>query len=172
MIQSYGEKSPRWSGPLRVHPSAVLIGDISFGSGVSVWPQAVLRADYHWITVGDRTNIQDGAVVHNDHTHPAAIGDDCVVGHRAVVHGCVIGNRCLIGIGAIVLNGAVVGDECVIGAGALVPEGKVIPPRSLVLGVPGKVVRAVSDDDLKRTLLGVEHYQGYAQRELPLAEGS
>jgi carbonic anhydrase/acetyltransferase-like protein (isoleucine patch superfamily) len=168
MIQSYEGKSPRGSGELRVHPSAVLIGDVRMGDGVSVWPQAVLRADYNSITVGSRTNIQDGAVVHNDHGHPAAIGDDCVVGHRAVVHGCVIGNRCLIGIGAIVLNGAVVGDECVIGAGAVVTEGKAIPPRSMVLGVPGKVVRAVSDEDLARTLRGVEHYQGYARRELPL----
>lgn len=168
MLQAYLGKSPRWEAKARAHSSAVLIGDVSLGEGVSVWPQAVLRADYNSITVGSGTNIQDGAVVHNDHGHPAVIGRDCVVGHRAVVHGCSIGDRCLIGIGAIVLNGAVVGDECVIGAGALVPEGRTIAPRSLVLGVPGRVVRPVSDEELGRTLRGVENYRGYAERELPL----
>lgn len=168
MIQTYLGKSPRSTGVARAHASAVLIGDVTLGDGVSIWPQAVLRGDYNSITVGAGTNIQDGAVVHNDHGHPAVIGAGCVVGHRAVVHGCSIGDRCLIGIGAIVLNGAVVGDECVIGAGALVAEGKAIPPRSLVLGVPGRVVRAVSDEELGRTLRGVENYRGYAERELPL----
>ncbi|HTB21113.1 MAG TPA: gamma carbonic anhydrase family protein [bacterium] len=168
MIQAYLGKSPRSTGAARVHSTAVLIGDVVLGDGVSVWPQAVLRGDYNSITVGSGTNIQDGAVVHNDHGHPAVIGADCVIGHRAVVHGCVIGDRCLIGIGAIVLNGAVVGDECVIGAGALVPEGKTIAPRSLVLGVPGRVVRPVSEEELERTKAGAEHYRGYAQRELDL----
>jgi carbonic anhydrase/acetyltransferase-like protein (isoleucine patch superfamily) len=168
MIQTYLGKSPRSTGAARAHATAVLIGDVCLGEGVSIWPQAVLRGDYNSITVGAGTNIQDGAVVHNDHGHPAVIGADCVVGHRAVVHGCRIGDRCLIGIGAIVLNGAVVGDECVIGAGALVPEGATIAPRSLVLGVPGRVVRAVSDEDLGRTLRGAENYRGYAERELPL----
>jgi carbonic anhydrase/acetyltransferase-like protein (isoleucine patch superfamily) len=168
MIQAYLGKSPRCTGAARAHASAVLIGDVTLGDGVSVWPQAVLRGDYESITVGPGTNIQDGVVVHNDHGRPAVIGADCVVGHRAVVHGCRIGDRCLIGIGAIVLNGAVVGDECVIGAGALVGEGKTIPPRSLVLGVPGRVVRTVTDEELGRTLRGVENYRGYAERELPL----
>jgi carbonic anhydrase/acetyltransferase-like protein (isoleucine patch superfamily) len=168
MIQNYEDKRPRWDPSVRAHPSAVIIGDVSLGRGVSVWPQAVLRGDYAAITVGEGSNIQDGAVVHNDHGRPALIGAGCVVGHRAVVHGCSIGDRCLIGIGAIVLNGAVVGEDCVIGAGALVGEGKVIPPRSLVLGIPGKVVRAVRDEELERTRRGAEHYQGYAARELPL----
>lgn len=168
MIQPYQDKAPRWDPTARAHSTAVIIGDVTLGRGVSIWPQAVLRGDYSSITVGAGTNIQDGVVVHNDHGQPAVIGADCVIGHRAVVHGCSIGNRCLIGIGAIVLNGAVVGDECVIGAGALVGEGKVIPPRSLVLGIPGKVVRGVREEELQRTQRGVEHYQGYASRELPL----
>jgi len=167
-MQAYLGKTPRGAAGVRVHPTAVLIGDVTLGEGVSVWPQAVLRGDYHSITVGSGTNIQDGAVVHNDHGSPAVVGRDCVIGHRAVVHGCAIGDRCLIGIGAILLNGAVVGDECVIGAGALVPEGKVIPARSLVLGLPGKIVRQVTDEELERTRRGVENYRGYAGRELPL----
>jgi carbonic anhydrase/acetyltransferase-like protein (isoleucine patch superfamily) len=168
MMQAYLGKWPRFSGPVRAHDSAVLIGDIDLGEGVSIWPQAVLRADYNTITVGAGTNIQDGAVVHNDTSHPAVIGKDCTIGHRAVVHGCAIGDRCLIGIGAIVLNGAVVGDDCVIGAGALVGEGKVIPPGSLVLGLPGKVVRQVAEQDLARTARGAAAYRGYAERQLPL----
>jgi carbonic anhydrase/acetyltransferase-like protein (isoleucine patch superfamily) len=172
MIQSYQGKTPQGAEGVRVHPSAVLIGDVTLGEGVSVWPQAVLRGDYNSIRVGSGTNIQDGAVVHNDHGSPAVIGDDCVIGHRAVVHGCSIGDRCLIGIGAIILNGAQVGDDCVIGAGALVPEGKVIPPRTLVLGLPGKALRAVSDEELLRTRRGVENYRGYAKAELPLLAGS
>ncbi len=169
MIQEHRGKGPRWGAGVRVHASAVLIGDLELGDGCSVWPQAVLRADYDAIRVGARTNLQDGVVVHNDHSRPAVIGADCVIGHRAVVHGCVIGDRCLIGIGAIVLNGAKIGDECVIGAGALVPEGKEFPPRSLVLGVPGRVVRRVSDEELERTRRGVAHYLEYAALELPLA---
>lgn len=170
MLQPYLDKRPRLLGPVRAHATAVIIGDVELGAGVSVWPQAVLRGDYNAIRVGARTNIQDGAVLHNDHGHALVIGADCVIGHRAVVHGCVIGDRCLIGIGAIVLNGAVIGEECVIGAGAVVAEGKEIPPRSLVLGVPGKVVRATSPENLERTLNGVQAYQGYAQRQLPLLE--
>ncbi|MGH7442395.1 MAG: gamma carbonic anhydrase family protein, partial [bacterium] len=158
MIQPYQDKFPRCDGEARVHSSAVLIGDVILGDQVSVWPQAVLRADYAAIRIGARTNLQDGVVVHNDHGRPALIGADCVVGHRAVVHGCSVGERCLIGIGAILLNGCVIGDESVIGAGALVPEGRVIPPRSLVLGVPGRVVRPVSDEELLRTRQGVDNY--------------
>ena len=171
MKQDYLDKRPRWGEGARAHATAVIIGDVELGEGVSVWPQAVLRGDYNSIRVGPRTNIQDGAVVHNDHGHPAVIGADCVVGHRAVIHGCIIGDRCLIGIGAILLNGAVIGDECVIGAGALVGEGKTIPPRSLVLGLPGRVARPVSDEELERVLKGVAHYRGYAARELPLLSG-
>ena len=170
MLQPYLDKRPRLLGPVRAHATSVVIGDVELGAGVSLWPQVVLRGDYNSIRVGARSNIQDGAVVHNDTAHPAVIGADCVVGHRAVVHGAVVGDRCLIGIGAIILNGAVIGDECVIGAGALVPEGKEIPPRSVVMGLPGKIVRPVDEDALARTLRGVAAYQGYAERQLPLLE--
>ena len=170
MQQPYLDKRPRLLGPVRAHATAVVIGDVSLGAGVSLWPQAVLRGDYNLIQVGERTNIQDGAVVHNDTEHPAIIGADCVIGHRAVVHGAVVGDRYLIGIGAIILNGAVIGDECVIGAGAVVAEGKQIPPRSLVLGLPGKVVKPATPEHLERTLKGVQAYLGYAQRQLPLLE--
>jgi carbonic anhydrase/acetyltransferase-like protein (isoleucine patch superfamily) len=169
MISDYEGKRPRFGAQVRIHESAVVIGDVELGDGVSVWPQAVLRGDYNFIKVGKGSNLQDGVVLHNDHGHPCVIGEDCVIGHLACVHGCEVGDRCLIGIHAIVLNGAVIGAESIIGAGALVPEGKVIPPRSLVLGSPGKVVRQVTDEELKRTLNGAANYRGYAARQLPEA---
>jgi carbonic anhydrase/acetyltransferase-like protein (isoleucine patch superfamily) len=169
-VQAFEGRGPRSSGEVRAHATAVLIGDVRLGDQVSLWPHAVVRADYGEIVIGDGSNVQDCAVIHNDHQHPAVIGKDCVIGHGAVVHGCTIGDRCLIGIGAIVLNGAQIGEESVIGAGALVPEGKILPPRSLVLGVPGKLLRSVSDEELRRTVVGAQHYREHAQSELPRLE--
>ncbi len=170
MIQDYQGVSPIFDGPVWVHASAVLIGRVHLGEGVSIWPQAVLRGDYNDIRVGAGSNIQDAAVLHNDHGHPCVIGQDCVIGHGAVVHGATLGDRVLVGIHATVLNGAVVGDECIIGAGAVVGEGKTIPARSLVLGVPGKVLRPITELELKRITDGAANYRGYAQRQLPQLE--
>jgi carbonic anhydrase/acetyltransferase-like protein (isoleucine patch superfamily) len=169
MLQPYIDKFPQLQGQVRAHVTSVVIGEVFLAEGVNLWPHTVLRGDYNSIKVGKGSNIQDGAVVHNDHTHPAVIGADCVVGHQACVHGSTVGDRCLIGIGAILLNGSVIGDECIIGAGAIVAEGKVIPPRSLVLGVPGKVIRAVTDEEVAKTVTSAGHYRGYAEKQLPLA---
>lgn len=171
MLQAFKDQWPRTHGDVRAHVSAVVIGDVELHDGVSLWPQAVLRGDLNRIVVGEGSNIQDGAVVHNDLKYPALIGRDCVVGHQACVHGATVGDRCLIGIGALLLNGSVIGDECIIGAGSVVAEGKVIPPRSLVLGVPGKVIRTVSDEDLKRTTDGAAGYRANAQAQLPRIQG-
>lgn len=168
MIQTYLGKEPRFGAEVRIHESAVIIGDVELGEGVSVWPQAVLRGDYNFIRVGKGSNLQDGVVLHNDHGHPCSIGEDCVIGHLACVHGATLGNRCLVGIHAVILNGAVVGDDCVIGAGAVVPEGHVIPAGSLVLGLPGKVLRAVSAEERQRVKDGAANYRAYAARQLPL----
>lgn len=129
-------------------PSAQLIGDARLGSQVSVWFGAVIRADNTAIVVGDRSNIQDGAVLHSDPDAPLVIGRDCTVGHHARLHGCTVGDRVLIGMGATVLNGAVIGDDCLVGAGALVTEGKVFPPRSLIIGAPAKAVRELTESAL------------------------
>lgn len=129
--------------------TASVIGDVNIGKGSSVWYGAVVRGDIENITIGEFTNIQDNSVVHTETDIPTKIGDYTVVGHNAIVHGCTIGNNCLIGMGAIILNKAVIGDNCIIGAGALVPEGKVIPPNSLVLGIPGKVVRQVTEEEIE-----------------------
>lgn len=133
-----------------VAPSAVLIGRVRLEADASVWFGAVLRGDNELITVGERSNVQDGCVLHTDPGYPLTIGPDCTIGHMAMLHGCRIGARSLIGIGAIILNGASIGEECLIGANALIPEGKEIPARSMVLGSPGRVVRQLTDDDVKR----------------------
>ena len=166
MISEYEGKRPQIGANVRAHATAVVIGDVTLGEGVSLWPHAVLRGDYNSIHIGKGSNVQDGAVIHKDHGNPCVVGEDCVIGHQACVHGCSVGDRCLIGIHAIVLNGAVIGAESIIGAGALIPEGKVIPPRSLVLGSPGRIVRQVSDEELQRTLKGAANYRGYAERQL------
>lgn len=129
--------------------TASVIGDVNIGKGSSVWYGAVVRGDIENITIGEFTNIQDNSVVHTETDIPTKIGDYTVVGHNAIVHGCTVGDNCLIGMGAIILNKAVIGDNCIIGAGALVSEGKVIPPNSLVLGIPGKVVREVTDEEIE-----------------------
>ncbi|NLY68116.1 MAG: gamma carbonic anhydrase family protein [Tissierellia bacterium] len=132
-----------------VADTACVIGDVKIGKGSSIWYGAVLRGDIENITIGEFTNIQDNSVVHTETDIPTKIGDYTVVGHGAIIHGCTIGNNCLIGMGAIILNNAKIGDNCIIGAGALVPEGKVIPPNSLVLGVPGKIMRQVTEEEIE-----------------------
>ncbi len=166
MIQSYQNHHPRFGKDVRVHDLALVIGDVVLGDDVSLWPLAVLRGDMAAIRVGNRTNIQDGSVFHADTGYPAIIGEDCVVGHKACVHACTVGNRCLIGINSTVLTGAVIGDECIIGAGAVVLEGAKIPARSLVLGVPGKVIRPITDDEVKGILAGVSEYL-HLREQLP-----
>ncbi len=129
-----------------IHPSAVVVGRVVLGAGVSVWPLAVIRGDTEQITLGARSNVQDGAVLHADPGFPTVLGEDCVIGHRAVVHGATLEDGVMVGMGAILLNGVHVGTGSVIGAGAVVTEGLQIPPGSLVVGIPAKVVRAVSAD--------------------------
>lgn len=130
--------------------SADVIGNVTIGEECGVWYHATVRGDLNKISIGDGTNIQDGAVVHCDVEHPCTIGSMVSVGHNAVVHGCTIGNRTLIGMGAILLNGCKIGDNCIIGAGALVTEGKEIPSGSLALGSPAKVVRQLTKEEIEK----------------------
>jgi carbonic anhydrase/acetyltransferase-like protein (isoleucine patch superfamily) len=141
-----------------IHDSAVIIGDVTLGRDASVWPTAVLRGDNDSIVIGDESNVQDGAVIHVDPGKPVRVGKRVTIGHRAVIHGCTIEDDCLIGIGAIVLNFAVIGAGSVVGAGAVVLEHTVIPPGSLVLGVPAKVVKPVDDALRARTFDGAQIY--------------
>jgi carbonic anhydrase/acetyltransferase-like protein (isoleucine patch superfamily) len=141
-----------------IHPDAIVLGDVVLGRDASVWPTAVLRADSERITIGDESNVQDGVVIHVDPGVPCTIGNRVTIGHRAVVHGATVEDECLIGMGAVVLNRAVIGSGSVIGAGAVIPEGMQVPPGSLVLGVPGKIVRQVDDETRKRVARGVRVY--------------
>jgi carbonic anhydrase/acetyltransferase-like protein (isoleucine patch superfamily) len=120
---------------------AVVIGDVELGEGVSIWPTAVLRGDANSIRVGPGTNVQEGAVLHVSHDFPTVIGEMVTIGHGAVINGAKVGDRCIIGINSTILDGAVIGDECIVGANALVTSMTEIPPRSVVMGLPGKVVR-------------------------------
>ena len=148
----------------RLHPSvlvmeATILGDVEIGEGSSVWPGVVIRGDVCHVRIGDRTNIQDGAMIHvTTDVHPTILGDDITVGHRAVLHGCTVKERCLIGIGAIVLDGAVVGPDAFVGAGALVTPGTVVPPGTMFLGSPGKVKRQLTDEEQAGLKASAAHY--------------
>ncbi len=148
-IRPYRGKLPVIQPSAYIDESAQVIGDVVIGAESSVWMQVVIRGDVNYIRIGDRTNVQDGTIVHvQHHTHPTVIGNDVTVGHGAVVHGCTIHDRVLVGMGAIILNGAEVGEDCIIAAGTLLTEGTVIPPRSMVMGSPGRVRRPLSDADV------------------------
>jgi carbonic anhydrase/acetyltransferase-like protein (isoleucine patch superfamily) len=147
-----------------VAPGVVVTGDVVLSPGVNLWFGTVIRGDLARITLGPRVNIQDGCIIHTDVGEPQDIGAGVVVGHRAVLHGRSIGRDTIVGIGAILLSGCEVGEECLIAAGTLVTERRRIPPRSVVMGVPGKVVREVSDEDLRRTHAIAVHYLELAQR--------
>lgn len=149
MIRDLEGLKPEIHSDTFIADNATIIGDVRIGKGSSIWYGAVLRGDIESITIGEFTNVQDNSVIHTETSTPTKIGNYTVIGHNAIVHGCTIGNNCLIGMGAIILNRAVIGDNCIIGAGALVSEGKTIPPNSLVLGVPGKVIREVTDEEIE-----------------------
>jgi carbonic anhydrase/acetyltransferase-like protein (isoleucine patch superfamily) len=138
------------AGKFWIAPSAVVLGNVHLEEDASVWFGAIIRGDNEPIIIGARSNVQDACVLHTDPGFPLTIGSDCTIGHMVMLHGCTIGRGSLIGIGSIILNGAEIGEECVIGANALITEGKEIPPRSLVMGSPGKVVRTLSDEDVQR----------------------
>ena len=144
--------------------SADVIGNISIGRNVGIWFGCVLRGDTELLSIKDNSNVQDGSIMHADYGFPATIGQGCTIGHKAIIHGCTIEDHSLVGMGATVLNGAVIGEECLVGAGALVAEGKIISPRSLVIGMPGKVRRSLSDDEVKGLYKSAEHYMQNAAR--------
>ena len=150
--------------PVWIHETAVVLGDVTFGDDVSVWPTAVIRGDVERIEIGDRSNIQDGVIVHCDPGTPTIIGKDCVIGHRAVVHGSILEDSVLVGMGAILLNRTYVGTGSIIGAGAVCTEGTVIPPNSLVLGIPAKVVTTLGPESALRTQENARRYAQLKER--------
>ncbi len=151
-------------GDYWVAPTAVLIGDVALKSKASIWFGAVLRGDNERISVGEGSNVQENAVLHTDMGYPLVIGAGCTIGHKAILHGCSIGDNSLIGMGAIILNGAKIGANCLIGAGALITEGKDIPDESLVMGSPGKVVRALDASAIANLRESALAYQANMRR--------
>jgi carbonic anhydrase/acetyltransferase-like protein (isoleucine patch superfamily) len=144
--------------------NAIVVGDVVFAAGVNIWFNSVLRGDLATLTLGPRVNIQDGCIAHTDFGCPMLIEEGVVVGHCVMLHGRRIGRDSLIGIGARLLAGCDIGEECLIAAGAVVTEGKQIPPRSLVMGIPGKIVRTVTEEEVRRTRDIAAHYLTMAQR--------
>lgn len=157
-VYSLGAATPELQGEVWIAPSAVVVGDVVLKAGSSVWFGAILRGDSDRLTVGEDSNIQDGAVLHADAGVPLTIGRGVTVGHKAMLHGCEIGENTLIGIGAVVLNRVRIGRDCLIGANALITEGKVIPDGSMVMGQPGKVVRPLEPHEIAALRMSAEHY--------------
>ena len=158
MKYALGERRVECRGEHYIAPNATLIGSVVLESEVSVWFNAVLRGDNDLITVGPRSNVQDGAVLHTDPGIELIVGRDCTIGHMVMLHGCTIGDGSLIGIKSVILNRARIGRNCLIGANTLITEGKEIPDRSLVVGSPGKVVRQLSDEEVAFLLWSAEGY--------------
>ena len=158
MLHSLGNATPQVPASCFIAPGVHLIGDVRLREQVSIWFNAVLRADNEPIDVGSGSNVQDGAVLHVDPGFPLVIGERVTVGHKAMLHGCTIGDHSLIGMNAVVLNGAMIGRHCLIGANALITEGMRVPDGSLVLGSPGKVVKQIDDKARAAMAAGAQSY--------------
>ena len=172
MLHSYKGINPTIGKNTWIAPSADVVGDVVFGEDCSIWFGTVVRGDVHYIKVGDRVSIQDLSMVHVTHHkgedrhkegdgHPTIIGNDVTVGHRVMLHGCTIEDACLIGMSATILDGAVIGKESIVGAGALVTKNKIFPPRSLIMGSPAKVVRELSDAEVKELYASATRYVSF-----------
>ena len=144
--------------------SADLIGKIKLGEASTIWYQSVIRGDYGVISIGDRSNIQDGSVVHVDEQYPTVVGDDVTVGHRCIIHGCIIEDRVIVGMGSTIMNGAKIGQDSIVGANSLVTERKEFPPGSLIMGSPAKVIRALTDEEKQSILVNAHEYVQNGQK--------
>ena len=157
------EQQPRLHHTVWIAPGAVIVGDVVIGEGTSVWYNAVIRGDSDSVRRGARSNLQDGVVVHTQGDDPASIGDDVSVGHNAVVHGARVENGCLIGMNATVLSGATVGEGSLVAAGAVVPQRMKVPAHSLVAGVPARVIRTLSSEEVNDLRQNAANYVGYTE---------
>ena len=167
VIYALAQNAPRTEGDTFIAPTAVVVGAVVLRHEASVWWGAVLRGDYDAITVGARSNIQDNCVVHVDQGYPVTLGDRVTIGHQATLHGCTIGDNSLVGVNSVVMNEVLIGENCIIGANTLLTEGTNIPPRSLIVGSPGRVLRELTDQEVKnitgfsdRYVRNFRRYQG------------
>lgn len=163
-LYALGDDAPQIAQDTWVAPDANLIGKVVLESAASVWFGSTIRADHEEIRIGQGSNVQENCVMHIDAGYPLTIGKGCTIGHKVMLHGCTIGDNTLIGMGATILNGATIGKNCLIGAGALITEGKDIPDGSLVMGVPGKVVRQLDDAAIQGLRASALHYQDNMRR--------
>jgi carbonic anhydrase/acetyltransferase-like protein (isoleucine patch superfamily) len=164
MIRSYQGHAPIIPESCYVDVSAQIIGDVTLGEHASVWMNAVVRGDVHSIRVGSHSNVQDCAVLHGmRNLYPVIVGEFVTIGHNATVHGCVVEDSCLIGMGATIMNNARIGAGSIVAAGTVVPENKIVPPRSLVAGVPAKILRELTTDDLDMILTYARNYLDYSK---------
>lgn len=172
-LYALAEHAPQLHEDTWVAPDANLIGKVVLEAGASVWFGTTIRADNEEIRVGAGSNVQENCVFHVDPGYPLRIGTGCTIGHKVMLHGCTIAHNTLIGMGAMVLNGAWIGSNCLIGAGALITENKVIPDNSLVMGMPGKVVRMLDEaaiDGLRKTALHYQENMRHFKHELRMVE--
>ncbi|MBO8177854.1 gamma carbonic anhydrase family protein [Aeribacillus pallidus] len=158
MIYTYNGKTPKIDDTVFIAPGAHIIGDVTIGKESTIWFNAVIRGDEAPIVIGDRCSIQDNSTCHLYEGYPLLIEDEVTVGHNVILHGCTIRKRTIIGMGSTILDGAEIGEECIIGANTLIPPGKKIPPRSLVVGSPGQVVREMTEKDLALIQLSIDSY--------------
>lgn len=172
-VKPYEGQRPRLGQGVYIDDTALVIGNVSIGNDVSVWPMAVVRGDVHSIKIGDESNVQDGSVLHVSHAgnyspngFPLVIGRGVTIGHRAVVHGCSVGDSCLIGIGSILMDGAILEDRVMVGAGSLVPQGKRLASEHLYLGSPVKRVRPLKQAELDFLMYSAKHYVQLKDRHL------
>ena len=171
MTYTFKQWTPVLGDRTWIADSADVVGNVTLGNDCSIWFGCVVRGDVHYISIGDRTNIQDLSMVHVTHYkkpdmsdgNPTIIGSDVTVGHRVMLHGCTIEDACLIGMSATILDGAVIGRESIVGAGALVTKNKVFPPRSLIMGSPAKVVRELTDEEVKELYASAARYVAFKE---------
>ena len=159
-----GDDIPRVAPDAWVAESATVVGRVELGAGANIWYGAVLRGDNEWITVGDRSNVQDGSVLHTDMGSPLTLGADVTIGHQVMLHGCTIGDNTLIGIQSVIMNGARIGRNCIVGAGSLVTEGKQFPDNSLIVGSPARNIRTLTDEQVEGLRMSAAHYVANAAR--------
>ena len=163
-IYPLGELTPKVDPDSWIAPNATLIGQVEVAKGASIWWNCTVRGDTDLLSVGENSNIQDNSVLHTDPGIPMVVGKNVTVGHRVILHGCTIGDNTLIGMGSTLLNGSVIGKNCLIGANTLIPEGKVIPDRSLVVGLPGRIVRELTDEEVAGLQTSADRYVVQWQR--------
>ena len=170
MILRYKNDFPKIDTTTWIAPSADIVGDVKIGKDSSIWFGCVVRGDVHFITIGERTSVQDMSMIHVTHFkkekkigdgNPTIIGDDVTIAHKVMLHGCKIGNACLIGMSATILDGAEIGDESIVGAGSLVTKNKKFPPRSLIMGSPAKVIRELTDEEVAGIYANAKNYVDY-----------